>query len=316
MTAQKPAETGGDAVLPVLIADYRAARESLERLARHFLEREQAIRARPEPGRLATHAANGHQPGAPGPVLTVYCLGQFRMELNGAPVPLPATGQPLRALKFLACRGGRPTPRDLLMEVLWPDADAESAANRLRVSLHALRKTLEGNFGRIVVYENGCYSLDPRGAVAVDAYRFEELWKLGQEREQAGDTPGSLAYYRSAEGLYAGEFLAEDPYEEWTLLQREHLKDLHLNIVTRLAAAAEVERRFMACIDHSQELLRHDACNEEAYRMLIRANTALGRHGRAAAWYRTCEVTLREELGIPVSGETRALRPAQPATAG
>ncbi len=41
--------------------------------------------------------------------------------------------------------------------------------------------------------------------------------------------------YEVAEGLYQGDFLEEDPYEDWPMLKRDGLKDSDLVIPDRLS---------------------------------------------------------------------------------
>src|SRR5579859_275303 len=46
-------------------------------------------------------------------------------------------------MAYLSAHSDRPTPRELLIEMLWPDAETEAARNSLRVALNSLRKQLE-----------------------------------------------------------------------------------------------------------------------------------------------------------------------------
>jgi ATP/maltotriose-dependent transcriptional regulator MalT len=71
----------------------------------------------------------------------VQSLGGFAVLRDGQPVKT-SEWQSRRArelLKFLVARRGRPAPRPLLMEALWPDDDADRLGNRLSVALTTIR---------------------------------------------------------------------------------------------------------------------------------------------------------------------------------
>jgi DNA-binding SARP family transcriptional activator len=57
----------------------------------------------------------------------------------------------------------RPTRRDVLMALQWPDHSHNSARNNLNVALYSLRNTLDGleQGAQPIVYRDGCYILNP-----------------------------------------------------------------------------------------------------------------------------------------------------------
>ena len=67
------------------------------------------------------------------------------MLRDGVPVPLSAwqTRKSRDLLKILVCRRGRETPRELVMESLWPGEDPGKLGNRLSVALSTLRSVLD-----------------------------------------------------------------------------------------------------------------------------------------------------------------------------
>ena len=75
------------------------------------------------------------------PALEIGALGRFRVLRDGEPIP-PTAWQSKKArdlLKILVSRRGRPTTRETLFELLWPDEDPEPLANRLSVALATVR---------------------------------------------------------------------------------------------------------------------------------------------------------------------------------
>ena len=117
-------------------AEARAARERAERKLRAL-----GVRVSPSApaGLLRTVASASPVP------IAVQVLGGFSLLRDGAPVPRSAwqTRKPRELLKILICRRGRATPREAVMECLWPGDDPAKLGNRLSVALSTLRSVLD-----------------------------------------------------------------------------------------------------------------------------------------------------------------------------
>ena len=143
-------------------------------------------------------------------------LGGFHARLRtGEVMPLP--GRKAQALlAFLALPLGRAHPRDKLAALLWGGIREESARASLRQTLFVVRKALGGAEGAVLRQEGEALALAP-AAVEADVAVFE--------RAAADGTPESLeqaaALYQG--DLLAGLVLAEAPFEEWLLGERERL---------------------------------------------------------------------------------------------
>jgi DNA-binding SARP family transcriptional activator len=116
-----------------------------------------------------------------------------------------------------------------------------------------------------------------------------------------------MAAYAIAEGLYQGDFLAEDPYEDWCMLQREHLHNQYLDVAGQLARYYSVQGQYPAAIALCQKILGHDSSFEEAYRCLMECYAGQGQRHLAIRQYYTCVEALDAELDLPPSEETTAL---------
>ncbi len=290
-----------------ILADYRRARGLLESLAGDFslIERRLEQEAQEQHPLLAAAA-----PPAATPTLEIRCLGSFSVLLDGVPLTLPPSGKPVAVLKLLAARGGRATARDLLLEALWPEADSDAAANRLRVALHGLRRMVGDAGSELIAYKGGNYRLAPGHHIVIDAERFEELWQQGQRLDGEGRQADAAAAYSAAERLYRGDYLEDDAYEDWTLVRREYLRDAHFNLLFRLSLLAFERGDDVSCGAACHKILRQDPLSEEAYRVLMVSHSRRGQLARALRWYHICEQVLRSELGVSPSAETTELRDA------
>src|SRR6185436_8307068 len=96
-----------------------------------------------------------------------------------------------------------------------------AAANNLHQALHAARRAL-GDPGALALADD-VLALTPTAWVDVDAFE--------QAAARAADAQG----LDDALALYRGELLPEDRFEEWTEGRRAALRELHLDLVIRVA---------------------------------------------------------------------------------
>src|SRR5437868_9706446 len=73
----------------------------------------------------------------------IELLGGLRATRDGHEVVHFETRKTAALLAYLACHPHRPHPRELLIEVLWPEEVPEATRQRLRQSLAAIRRALE-----------------------------------------------------------------------------------------------------------------------------------------------------------------------------
>lgn len=241
--------------------------------------------------------------------LVVYCLGPFRVYHHDELIRNWNGQKGLSIFKYLVVHRERPVPKDVLMDLFWRDAEPEAARRNLHQAIYSLRQTLrrsDPDFQHIE-FENDCYFINSDLAIWVDVEEFKKRVREGRRHEVAARREDAIAAYSIAEGLYQGDFVADDPYEEWSMLQREHLRNEYLDVAGRLARYYIEERQHTAAISLSQKMLRHDNCHEEAYRYLMQSYAAQGLRHLALRQYQTCVKALDEELDLDPSEETVAL---------
>src|SRR4051812_16381484 len=110
--------------------------------------------------------------------------------------------------------------------MLWPDSDADHAANSFRQILHGIRRDLGDG---AIVYEGGFLRLNP-AIFVVDLWDFEHAIRVN-------DMEAVIALYR---GPFLGSFhipgLAE--FERWDESERARLRYIALAALRRLGAQA------------------------------------------------------------------------------
>jgi DNA-binding SARP family transcriptional activator len=240
----------------------------------------------------------------------IRCFGRFELSRQGVAVQRWRRRSAERLLKFLLVNGRR-AHRDVLLDVLWPDVPSKSSIPGLRVTLHALRRAIaqvapDGDPVELIRAEGDTYVLNTQG-LWIDSDAFDEHFAAGLRFERRHQTEAAEREYSAAEALYRDDFLVEDLYEDWTVFPREELKDKYLLILTRLAQFSLRAMDLDGCIRRSHALLAKEPCREDAYLRLMQCYAGLGQRGSALRWYQICERTLRQELDVAPSEETRRL---------
>ena len=275
-----------------------------------------ASRPRPEP--IAATNPDGLDVAALSPALDPYwtadiqirCFGRFELSRNGVAVQHWRRRSAERLLKVLLVNGRR-VHRDVLLDILWPDVPIKSSIRGLRVTLHALRRAItqvapEREPLDLIRAEGDTYVLNTQG-LWIDSDAFDEHYSAGLRWERLHQVDLAVREYSAAEALYRDDFLVEDLYEDWTVLPREELKDKYLLILTRLSQYNMAAMDLDGCIRRSHALLAKEPCREDAYQRLMQCYARLGQRGSALRWYQICERTLRQELDVSPSEDTRRL---------
>ena len=233
-------------------------------------------------------------------LLRLQLFGGFRARLEpGQSVRLP-TRKAEALLAYLALPAGQPHPRDKLASLLWGELGDARARASLRQALFRLRRA-------IGVAGTKCLRLDPNGlaldpaSVTVDVAAFERAIRSG---DHEGLTQAAELY----EGdLLAGLAVAEPPFDEWLLSERERLRELALEGLARLLVHQRANGHTEAAIRTALKLAALDPLQEAVHRTLMRLYAALGRRGAALRQYQHCVAVLRRELGVEPEPETKEL---------
>ena len=241
-------------------------------------------------------------------LLSVHLLGQLKVRLNDLAVDDWPSGRGRSLFKYLVTHRDPWPRREQLMEAFWPEAAPAAARNSLNVAVHGLRRAFRDTAGvEVVVLEDGGYRLAPGVTLWLDSDEFELQVALGRRLETAGDLDWAAAAYERALALYQGDFLADDPYEEWPALTREHLLLAWLEVLDRLSALYLGRRQYGACVALCRQLVARDRCHEDAHRRLMRCYTRQGQPHLALRQFQACADSLSQDLGVDPDPATTAL---------
>jgi DNA-binding SARP family transcriptional activator len=241
----------------------------------------------------------------------VFFFGQFEMLCEGEAMQLGRNGKALTILKYLLANRSRPVSQDHLMGWLWPESNLKKARWSLNSAIHGLRKLIGGCSPSLsagyVTLEDGYYRLSPAVRVWTDVEEFDERCEEGRRLQKGGNVQAAAVEYERAIELYRGDYLIEDLYDDWTMVERERLANAYMDMLGRLAVYYMESGKYQESIRDCYRVLAKDRCHEDSYRLLMRCYARLGLRGRALEQYRICEKILGQEYGTTPSSETRSL---------
>jgi DNA-binding SARP family transcriptional activator len=223
------------------------------------------------------------------PRLTVRVLGRTQLDGDAEGVGGEwLSHRPGQVLKYLVCQRGRVVTLEELLEVFWPRAGRSGAAS-VRQAIHTLRDRLEpgrpkGKPSGYVIARTGGYELAP-GRVSIDADDFEARARSGLDALQRAAAGRAETALTAAALAYGGEFLADEPYAEWALAERERLRDLAGQVLRGLVGLKQAAGDEQSAAEHLQRLAELEPFDLQAQRDLIALLLRRGRHSEALRRY-------------------------------
>src|SRR5579884_2874647 len=131
-------------------------------------------------------------------MLQVYCFGHFEVTRSRQPIHDWRRDKAKTLLKHLIAHHGR-MQRDVLLEVLWPELEFETAVRNLRVTLHALRRALgrgsSAESTAFVLARDGAIEIKPDARIWVDTDSFNALYDRATLLWRRGCREESLQAY-------------------------------------------------------------------------------------------------------------------------
>jgi DNA-binding SARP family transcriptional activator len=121
--------------------------------------------------------------------------------------------------------------------------------------------------------------------VDLDIIRFLDEAAAASRASRAGDQAAAQRHLETAEALYGGDFLEEDPYEDWAVTTREEAQATYIGIARTLAATAGATGDADLATRYYLRILERDPYDEGAHLGLVEALRVAGRHGEARRRY-------------------------------
>jgi DNA-binding SARP family transcriptional activator len=215
------------------------------------------------------------------------------LQIHSANNPLLLKGEKTRSLvAYLVLHPRILHRREVLADMLWPDAPPERVRRNLSDLLYRLQKTIEPEW---LTIGDDTIAFQPNVNLWVDVWEFDSLITSKED-----------VNLQKAVELYAGDLLPEI-YDEWILTERELRRSQYLSALETLSANHEAAGKLQQALIYTRRLILTEPLHEPAHQSYLRLLGRLRRFGEALAHYEYLRNLFKSELNSEPMAETRAI---------
>lgn len=237
--------------------------------------------------------------------LTICLLGPFTALLDGVPLTGFRSDKVRALLAYLAVEAHRPWTRATLAELLWPDFPEKAVQSNLRNAISNLRSVIrdQGADAPFLKVDQETIQFNLASDYRLDVKEFLDLIsRFGDSDPVRMGKQAALPLLQALQ-LYQGDLLegfsvSSAPFEEWVLLNGEHIRQKALGAVRLLVGWYERTGDLSQALHHARFWLKLEPWDEGAHRAIIRILAQQGHRVAALAQYETCRQQLKSNLGI------------------
>ena len=230
-------------------------------------------------------------------------LGGLRVLRGAEEVSLGGPKQKT-VLAALLLDAGRVIPKERLIEAVWGDDPAESAARTLQVYVSSLRTALGPD---LIVARGSGYAIE-LGENTLDLAEFDELSAEASRALDSGRSDDAIDAADRALALFRGPPLVEFGETAYFAPDAARFADADLSMrVTAHEAHLSRDRDLGAVIPGLERDVATHPRNERLHALLMTALYRSGRQAEALDTYAALRTRLVDELGLDPSPELRAL---------
>jgi LuxR family maltose regulon positive regulatory protein len=235
------------------------------------------------------------------PHMRIQALGKAQVLLNRRPVTSAEWHtQVTRDLFFLILSEPRGWTKEGVGEILWPDCSPSQLKFRFKNTIYHLRRALEQD---VIVYDGSRYTFNQD----LDyEYDVEKFWELNYQAIKAQTNLEKINAYQEMIQIYQGDYLPEVG-GIWIIPEREHLRQVFLEVGIQLAKLYLESQRFDRSIEISHRLMKEDNSFEEIYIIAMQANAAVGNYSAITNLYQKVSTTLLDNTGLNPSAQIEEL---------
>ena len=244
-------------------------------------------------------------------VFEIHFFGKMEVVINNTLIEYWKYKPAEHLFQLLVLNKNRRMHREEVMDKLWPDQSLDKASANFYNTLSRLRGVLEpertkySKFSVVHFERENCW-FEMKEGDWFDVDEFLEHYRIGKTKERE-DIKASLNAYHKAGKYYRGDLLSEEKYLDWVDEERRHLRTIYIEILFKIAQVSIQDNAYDQAIEQYKQVLKFDPCNEMAHCQLILCYLKISNRQAALSQYQICENSLKQQLGLTPSVETKRL---------
>jgi DNA-binding SARP family transcriptional activator len=240
--------------------------------------------------------------------LSIRVLGTLEVVAADGQSRSPTARKSQELLGYLLLHRGKPVRREWLSGLLWVDRDPRACRKNLRQALWRLQSALGTEAAReLLDITPDTIRLREDAHLELDVAAFQRAADGLRGVDAASLTADAAVAADLAVELYRGDLL-EDFDLDWCFVEREWLRSTYLLLLDKLIVYCTLRGEYDRGVEYGERVLRCDRAREYTHRHLMHLHHLRGDRTSALRQYVRCVRALDEELAVPPSDATVALR--------
>lgn len=219
-----------------------------------------------------------------------YCFGQFLLFRDQEPLggSMWRRNKAKSLLKWFLLHPGKLFPADQLIDLIWPQAQPETALSNLHVTTHYLRHLLEPTLASrqestyIRRNNQNVYWFHMDDSWWTDLQDVQYAYEQARILDQNDLDHRAMFYYRNIVNRLSAGIMPEEADEKWLHPYFQRYEYIRLQSLIWLIKYHQNKMEFDEVLEYAYQVLTLDAANELAVDAIIQAYLQRGNVTRAA----------------------------------
>ena len=246
--------------------------------------------------------------------LKVYTLGSLKVKSGGKVISndCKRSQQLWNLFKYIFTYRNKRIIQENFFDVLWNDKECDNPVKALQNLIYRLRMLLDYKEANkeaesIINYSQGCYSWNKECKYWTDVDEFEDFYNKGKTAEESRKFLNAIEFYQMALRLYKGDYLSDDPYNEWVTPLRNYYHRMYIDIICKLTKLLRNDGKIKDVLKVCEEALMIQQFEESLYVIYIEALIETGNMKQAQNQYKYITSMLYSDMGVKPSTDLRNL---------
>ena len=240
--------------------------------------------------------------------IAISMLGGFKIVIDDKIVTdsINRSNRIWNLLSYLIVNRSRDIPQAELIEAIWPEEDTDSPGSSLKTLVYRVRGMLTSEIGEelpLILSQRNSYSWNSEYDCSLDVEAFEKYCSAGSDTRLSDEA--RMEQYKSATGMYKGDFLPKLSDQLWVIPLEAHYHSLFVNAVKEYVNLLFLSDKYLEAEEVCIKALKIEPLDENLHTLLILAYARQGNDTAALSQYEVATDLLYRNLGVQPSDELR-----------